>query len=223
MKLILNSLVFCLFCCCFSVFAKEINSSYVVKVGGIKIGKLEWRINMDNDHYSNKLILKSKGLLSALYTFEGEYSSEGSIKNNILKTKKYRHFWKTRKTTKIMDLVFENYRLKSLKQSPAEKERLRIDVFNVEKTKDPLTSFLQIIIGEDSSLVLDGRRLYSMVSTYNNETNQTTIEITNYSNLWADHKRSDFEKIVFEKNSEDFLPYKIYIYFDGRVFVLDQN
>ena len=130
---------------------------------------------------------------------------------------------KTRKTTKIMDLVFENNRLKSLKQTPDEKERLRIDVFNVEKSKDPLSSFLQIIIGENSSLVLDGRRLYNMISAYNNETNQTTVEITNYSNLWADHKRSKFEKIVFEKNNKHFLPYKIYIYFDGRVFELEQN
>ena len=49
------------------------------------------------------------------------------------------------------------------------------------------------------------------------------VTFTNYSNLWADHKRSKFEKIVFEKNNKDFLPYKIYIYFDGRVFELEQN
>ena len=122
-----------------------------------------------------------------------------------------------------MSLVFDNNKLKSLDQTPIEKEHLRIDVFNVEKTKDPLTSFLQIVMGENSSLVLDGRRIYTMSANYNNEFKQTIIELINYSNLWADHKRSKFEKIIFEKKSEDFLPYKIFIYFDGRVFRIEKN
>ena len=223
MKLILNSLFISLFFVCFSVFAKDVNTTYTVKVSGIKIGKLEWGVKIDKNNYSNKLKLKSKGLLSALYTFEGEYFSEGVVENNTLKTKKYRHFWKTRKKTKNMSLVFDNNKLKSLDQTPIEKEHLRIDVFNVEKTKDPLTSFLQIVMGENSSLVLDGRRIYNMSASYNNELKQTIIELINYSNLWADHKRSKFEKIIFEKKSEDFLPYKIFIYFDGRVFRLEKN
>ena len=51
---------------------------------------------------------------------------------------------------------------------------------------------------------------------------QTTIEISNYSNLWADHKRNKFEKIIFEKKTEEILPYKMFIHFDGKVFKLEQ-
>ena len=119
-----------------------------------------------------------------------------------------------------MSLIFDNNKVKSIKQTPDEKEYLRINVFSEEKTKDPLSSFLQIIMGMKSSLVIDGRRLYTMSAVSPNGANKTIIQLINYSNLWADHKRSKFEKIVFEKNSKDFLPSKIFIYFDKRVFRL---
>ena len=141
-------------------------------------------------------------------------------KNKILKPKRYTHLWKTKKQTKKMSLIFDNNKVKSIKQTPDEKEYLRINVFSEEKTKDPLSSFLQIIMGMKSSLVIDGRRLYTMSAVSPNGANKTIIQLINYSNLWADHKRSKFEKIVFEKNSKDFLPSKIFIYFDKRVFRL---
>ena len=55
-----------------------------------------------------------------------------------------------------------------------------------------------------------------------NDGKQISISLDNYSNLWADHKRSKFEKIAFEVDNEDLLPNKIYIYFDGRVFVVEE-
>ena len=222
MKLILNSFFLCLFFVCGPAFSKDVYKTYAVKTSGIKIGKLDWKIKINNESYSNELTLKSQGFLSALYNFEGEYFSEGVVENSLLKPKKYTHFWKTKKTTKNMSLVFDSNKLKSLEQTPIEKDYLRINVFKIAKTKDPLTSFLQIIMGVDSSLVLDGRRLYTMKAVYNKDVKQTTIELTNYINLWADHKRSKFEKIAFEKNNGDFLPYRIFIYFDGRVFKLEQ-
>ena len=62
-----------------------------------------------------------------------------------------------------------------------------------------------------------------MIARPNENNNQTIIEITNYFNLWADHKRNKFEKIIFEKKIEETLPYKMFIYFDGKVFKLEQN
>ena len=53
--------------------------------------------------------------------------------------------------------------------------------------------------------------------------NKTVINISEYSNLWADHKRSKFEQISFEKKDGVLLPTKINIHFDGRVFKLEQN
>ncbi len=222
MKLFLNSFVFLLLVC-WPLFGKEFNKSFVVKVGGIKIGELNWLIRIDNEKYTNRLSLKSKGLLSGIYSFKGEYTSEGTAYNNDLITKKYTHLWQTKKTAKNMELIFNENKLKSLKQSPAEEEKIRVNVFDLQNTNDPLTSFQKIIMGEKSALVVDGRRLYTMMAKFDENENQTTVEISNYFNLWADHKRNKFEKIIFEKKLEEIMPYKIFIHFDGRVFKLEQN
>ena len=222
MKLFSNSFIFLLLFC-WPLFGEEANKSYVVKVSGIKIGELNWQIKIDNDEYLNKLDLKSKGLLSAIYNFKGEYISKGAIHNNELMPKKYKHFWKTKKTVKNMEIVFNESKLISLKQDPEEEEKIRLNIFDVKYTSDPLTSFQKIMMGEKSSLVVDGRRLYTMTANSDENTNQTTIEISNYYNLWADHKRNKFEKIIFEKKIEEILPYKMFIYFDGKVFRLEED
>ena len=222
MKLFLNSFV-CLFLFCSPVFGENIKKSYIVKVGGIKIGELYWEIKIGGVEYLNKISLKNKGLFSAIYRFKGEYFSEGLIKKKSLVSKKYKHFWQTKKTIKNMELLFGGDKLVSLKQKPVEEERIRLNVFDVQYTSDPLTAFQKIMLGEKSALVVDGRRLYTMVAKPNENNNQTTVEIVNYYNLWADHKRNKFEKIIFEKKTKETLPYKMLIYFDGRVFKLEQN
>ena len=205
------------------MYAESFYKKFSIKVSGLKIGELVWILEIDNNNYSNDIKLKSKGFLSAIYTFEGDYFSKGIIANNKLKPNSYSHVWRTNKTEKTMNLSFENNKLSSLKQTPYEKEKLRIDVFNIKKTKDPLSSFLEIIMGETSSLVVDGRRTYTMNSNFNKKENKTLINISDYSNLWADHKRSKFEQISFEKKDGVLLPIKIDINFDGRVFKLEQN
>ena len=54
-------------------------------------------------------------------------------------------------------------------------------------------------MGEKNSLVVDGRRTYKMNAKFNKKENKTVINISDYFNLWADHKRSKFEQISFEK------------------------
>ena len=222
MKLFLNSFIFILILCC-PVFGQEFNKSYVVKVGGIKIGELNWQIKIDGNEYLNKLNLKSKGLLSGIYRFNGEYFSEGLIDKSKLIPKKYKHLWQTKKAAKNMELAFNENKLISLKQMPVEEEKIRLNIFNIQSTNDPLTSFQKIMMGEKSALVVDGRRLYTMVARPGETNKQTKIEISNYSNLWADHKRNKFEKIIYEKEMEEILPYKMFIFFDGKIFKLEQN
>lgn len=205
------------------MYAESFYKEFSIKVSGLKIGELVWVLEIDNNNYLNNIKLKSKGLLSAIYTFEGNYFSKGIVANNKLKPHTYNHVWKTNKTKKTMSLDFENNVLSSLNQTPYEKEKLRVDVFNIKQTKDPLSSFLEIIMGEASSLVVDGRRIYTMNAAFDKEENKTVINISEYSNLWADHKRSKFEQISFEKKDGVLLPIKINIHFDGRVFKLEQN
>ena len=223
MRFILNNFFILLFFISSPVCAETFYKKFSIKVSGLKIGELVWKLEIDNDNYSNDIRLKSKGLLSAIYTFEGNYFSKGKVAKKKLKPDNYNHVWKTNKTEKTMKLVFENNKLSSLNQTPYEKEKLRIGVFNIKQTKDPLSSFLGIIMGETSSLVVDGRRVYTMNAEFNKKENKTIINISNYSNLWADHKRSEFEKISFEKKDRVLLPIKINIHFDGRIFKLEEN
>ena len=222
MRLFLNNLIIFIFVC-WPLHSEEVKKNYFVKVSGIKIGELSWEIKMTTENYTNNLSLKSKGLLSGLYNFKGVYFSEGFNKKNELYSKKYTHFWQTKKNIKEMELSFNKNKLVKINQKPVEEEKLRLNVFDVENTNDPLTSFLKIIMGNKSAQVVDGRRLYTMKAQQDKETNQTTIQISNYYNLWADHKRNKFEKIIFEKKINEVLPFKMLIFFDGRVFRLEEN
>ena len=222
MRFFLNNLIFSILIC-FPLHGEEITKNYIVKVSGLKIGELNWEINLTSDSYSNNLKLQSRGLLSSLYNFKGDYSSKGNTKNKELYAKKYTHFWKTKKNIKKMELGFSKNKLVKINQEPFEEEKLRLNVFDVENTNDPLTSFLNIIMGKKSAQVVDGRRLYTMRAKHDEKSNLTTIEISNYFNLWADHKRNKFEKIIFEKKINEVLPFKMQIFFDGRVFRLEED
>ena len=219
MRFIFNNIYIFLFFISGPIYAEN----YLIKVSGIKIGELVWVLEIDDENYSNEIKLESRGVLSAIYKFEGEYFSKGMITKNGLKPKRYSHVWKTNKIKKTMNLGFEDNVLSTLNQTPHEKEKLRINIFRLKQAKDPLSSFLEILMGATSSFVIDGRRAYTMNSKFNKKENITIIDISDYSNLWADHKRSKFEKISFEKKEGALLPTKINIYFDGRVFKLEQS
>ena len=223
MKLILNNFLILLLFICKPVYSENIKKEFAIKTSGIKIGVLIWEIKIDDFSYTNNLRLESGGLLSAIYKFKGEYFSEGIIINNKLISNRYNHIWKTKKIEKTMNLEFNNNKLSLLDQTPYEKENLRVDIFKIKGSKDPLSSFLEIVMGKNNSLVVDGRRIYTMNAKPNNKDNKTVIEISDYSNLWADHKRSKFEQISFERKDGFLLPIKINISFDGRVFKLEQN
>ena len=223
MKFILNNFFIFLLCLSSSVYADSFYKKFTIKVSGIKIGELVWVVQIDDNIYSNYIKLNSKGFLSAIYKFEGDYISKGIIENNKLKTQSYSHVWKTTKVEKNMRLDFKNNFLSSINQIPHEKENLRVDVFSIKGSKDPLSSFLEIIIGGTSSVVIDGRRKYKMNSNFNKKENRTVISISDYFNLWTGHKKTKFELISFEKKEGNLLPVKINIHFDGRIFRLQEN
>ena len=70
MKLILNSFFVCMLFFGAPAFSKDILKTYIIKVSGIKIGKLDWEVSIGDEKYTNKLSLKSGGFLSAIYSFE---------------------------------------------------------------------------------------------------------------------------------------------------------
>ena len=88
------------------MYAESFYKEFSIKVSGLKIGELVWELEIDNDNYSNNIGLKSKGLLSTIYKFEGDYFSKGVVENNKLKPHSYNHVWKTNKVEKTMNLSF---------------------------------------------------------------------------------------------------------------------
>jgi len=200
-------------------YANNFNAEYKVSTTGIKIGNFSWSLNINDNTYQTEINLKNSGIFSPLYKFEGSYVSIGVIENNMFKTKNYKQFWKTKKKTKMVKMSFDDY-LIELKQEPIEEEIARVSLENLYLYFDPITSFINVLNGEDEAKTIDGRRIYKL-KKIEGEDGGIVLKIEDYVNIWADHKRNDLKKIEFFIK-HDFLPYKILIHFKERVFRLER-
>ncbi len=199
--------------------ANNFIAEYRVSTTGIKIGHFSWSLNVNDNIYQTEINLKNSGIFSPLYKFEGSYLSVGVVENNIFKTKTYEQFWKTKKKTKIVKMLIDDY-LIELKQEPVEKEVSRVNLEGLYLYFDPITSFINILNGEDEVKTIDGRRIY-ILKKNEDEDGNIILEIKNYVNIWADHKRNDLKKIEFFIE-DNLLPYEILIHFKERVFRLER-
>lgn len=223
MKLFLTKFCLIIFIIFFlnNSYANNFNASYNVSTKGIKIGNFNWSLNIENNTYETKIDLKNSGLLSALYKFEGSYIASGVIENGMFKTESYKQIWKTRKKTKIVNMLIDNY-LIELTQEPLEEEIARINLEDLYFYFDPITSFINILNGESEVKTVDGRRVYKLKKNYISKSGKIVLNIENYKNIWADHKRNDLKTIEFFVE-EGLLPSKILIHFKERVFKLEKN
>jgi len=200
-------------------YANNFSAEYKVSTTGIKIGNFSWSLNINDNVYQTEINLKNSGIFSPLYKFEGNYLSAGVIENNIFKTKNYKQFWKTKKKTKIVKMLFDDY-LIELKQEPIEEERARVNLEDLYLYFDPITSFINILNGENEAKTIDGRRIYRLKKN-EGENGNIILKIEDYVNIWADHKRNDLKKIEFFIE-DDLLPYEVLIHFKERVFRLER-
>ena len=200
-------------------YANNFSAEYKVSTTGIKIGHFNWSLNINGNIYQTEISLKNSGIFSPLYKFEGRYLSTGVIENNIFKTQNYKQFWKTNKKTKIVKMLFDDY-LIQLKQEPIEEEIARVSLDELYLYFDPITSFINILNGENEAKTIDGRRIYRLKKNEGEDGN-IILKIKDYTNIWADHKRNDLKKIEFFIEN-DFLPYVILIHFKERVFRLER-
>ncbi len=222
MKLYLIKFIVVFFILLNQVNASTYDNNYIVSASGIKIGKFSWFLDIDDGNYYSEINLKSSGILSAIYKFNGKYVSKGIIKEGNFKSKEYTQYWETNKKTKIIEISFNDHPTK-FTQKPKEKELSRIDIYKLFEYFDPITSFISILSGETEAKTLDGRRIYIMKKTSSNKSGNIEIVIKSYKNIWADHKRSDLKKIEFHVEEEGFLPDVVLIYFKERVFKLIRN
>ena len=202
-----------------SVKADNFNAKYTVSTSGLKIGEFSWSLKIKEGEYNTKVTLKNSGLFSPIYKFTGQYVVSGIIEKNKFKTKEYKQYWKTNKKTKIVEMSFNNY-LTKFYQSPDEKELPRLDLYSLSQYFDPITSFINILNGSNQAKTIDGRRIYIMERNNIDNSNNISLKIKEYQNIWADHKRNDLDKIEFYLENVGFFPKEIYIYFKKRIFKL---
>ena len=232
MKLYFKFLVFVFifsFCALASANANKIIASYDVGVGKLNLGKMGWEVNMNQNDYKIIVSLRDGGLLSAFYSFEGDYVVVGKIENGFFFPKNYKQFWSTKKKTRNIEIVFENDFVKKLYLFPEEEEFARIDYFALKNFHDPLSSFLNIILKKNSSYTMDGRRVYTMKvdeTVKKNELVSKKILIEDFKNIWADHKRKGLEYIEIVQNDSGIelsLPLIIKIKYKGILYTLKKN
>ena len=116
-------------------------------------------------------------------------------------------------------MLFDDY-LIELKQEPIEEEIARVNLEDLYLYFDPITSFINILNGENEAKTIDGRRIYILKKNEGEDRN-IILKIEDYINIWADHKRNDLKKIEFFIE-DDLLPYEIFIHFKERVFKLER-
>ncbi len=200
-------------------YANNFNAEYKVSTTGIKIGNFSWSLDINDNIYQTKINLKNSGIFSPLYKFEGSYLSFGVIEKNIFKSRNYKQFWKTKKKIKIVNMSFDDYIIE-LEQEPVEKEIARVNLDDLYLYYDPITSFINILNGEDEAKTIDGRRTYILKKNEGDDGN-IILKIEDYVNIWASHKKNDLKKIEFFIK-DGLLPYKILIHFKERVFKLEK-
>ena len=134
MKLILNNIFVFLFIFIFikGLAAKNFSANYKIELGPLDLGTMEWALLIEKNNYTTSVILRDRGVFSKIYSFDGEYSSKGKIVNDIFVSSKYTQYWKTKKKTKWIEIIFKDKKISSLALKPIEKERPRINYLNIE-------------------------------------------------------------------------------------------
>ena len=222
-------LIFFVFNCHYDLIAKESKEfveTYIIEVANISVGKLFWKIVLSENSYNISIKLEDKGPLSFVYSFNGAYETNGFFIDGIFIPSFYSQSWKTKKKKREVSILFEKNSLSTLTLFPKEKEHPRIQYIGLKNYLDPLSAFLNILVGSKTSKTVDGRRIYSMIEEkkeiIKNIINKKII-INNYRNIWADHNRNDLEYIeIFQEDLEDVLvmPQKMIIKFDNVLFNL---
>lgn len=216
-----------IFFVCSNLPAKNLKATYVVEIGAINLGTVKWSIDLENNNYKTHILLDDKGLFSGLYKFEGNYSSGGIIVNGKYISSEYLQHWKTKQKTRDVKILFDKERVSDLVIKPEETEQARVNFKEVDNLVGPLASFLNILTNDKNEFkTFDGRRLYNMYIENIIEEKEKVIKkivISDYVNIWADHKRNDLKFIVVEQptiSKDLFFPSIIKIKNKGLVFKL---
>ncbi len=222
----ISCLIFSIFLS-FKVSSKIIEINYKIEFAKLNIGVVAWTLDINDSDlgYSSYINVKSKGMVSGLYSFEGNYSSKGRInKSGVFISEYYSQVWKTKKKKKLVEISFVNSSVSGFSIYPKETVEPKIKYLDLNELNDPISSFINIVFGKkNNNSTIDGRRVYKMLVKNEGGTLEKYIVIADFVNIWKDHARNDLEYIYFEmpsKNNGLSFPNKIKIKNKGVVFKL---
>ena len=211
----------------FGASSKIIEVNYKIEFAKLNIGVVAWTLDINDPDlgYSSYIKVKSKGMISGLYSFEGNYSSKGYVnKGGVFISEYYSQVWRTKKKKKLVEIKFVNSSVSSFSIYPKETVEPKIEYLDLSELTDPISSFINIIFGKkNNNSIIDGRRIYKMLAKKEGGSLETHLVIDDFVNIWKDHARNDLEYILFEmpsKNSGLSFPNKIKIKNKGVVFKL---
>ena len=218
------------------VNAKNIVANYNITWNKLLLGNLVWEFNLDNEKYEFNIELEASGFASKFYPFYGLHSSKGGINKNIFIPKSYLQIWKTKKKNRVIEILYDNKKIKSIKIKPEENHVPKIDFLKLKNPTDPVAAALSLIIFKNNLIknVFDGRRVYDLSTKQNNSLNYPAgdffdliayeLNIQNYNNIWKDHNKTDLKSVKIITGKKDFgfdLPLFFKIYNKGLVFKID--
>ena len=199
-----------------ALLSMDILGEYSIKTKGVTIGSLTWNLSITKNDYKTSIELKNKGVFSRFYTFRGNYTAFGKIYKNKFFPTKYIQKWETLDKNKYVELKFKASKVENLTLIPKEKELARIQYKKLQDYKDPISSFISILVTGKKSYTIDGRRSYLLTP----DKNGNKILIDKYINIWADHKRNDLEYLEIQQGEKNVLPEQIIIKFKGSLFYI---
>ena len=157
----------------FIIFSTGASSSNIVVQydiiwNKILLGKIGWEINFNQTNYEFVIELKSEGLADNFYPFYGKHYSNGMIVGGQFVPKEYYQIWETKKKNRFINLKFDNKKIVFFEIKPSEHKDPKINFFELENPKDPVSAALELIIINNEKWVkniFDGRRTYTMSVT----------------------------------------------------------
>ncbi len=213
MKKILLTL-FILFFSTTSALALSVEHSFSVHIGVFDASRTTFHYSLTPNTYKVNSIVSTNGFFNSLYPFKAEYSSQGQINADKLKTQKYYYQSHSRFNTRHKELIYNNkgepiYRISS---KNGKEKKVEIE----PQTNNSGTTDLQTVIAELALQynrlnfcaarmeVFDGKRRYDVIFKDEGQDELPTHPLSPYSgtaakcSMYIDKLSSQSDDLLWE-------------------------
>lgn len=147
---------------------EKITAKFVLRIGGLKVGKLSLSATIKNATYDSLVTMKAKGMAGLFVKANVEASSQGRHASNALQPDYYQRIQHKRKGPKFVSVTYKNGVPEKVDFDPPRPTAPTYGVSeeNRRNTLDPVTAMLQMITPAENSpcersyAVFDGKKRY---------------------------------------------------------------